>query len=167
MSILVDKFIDILITEKAVHEELLKLAIEKKEVLIKNDIDVLNNIVSRETEIITLVKELENQRVDLVKQIAMEIEVQKEILTLDEMANHVQDDQKAQLMQIKSELNDIVKKLIDYNDLNKELLKTHLNYTFFSLNVMSQGATPADTYDNSGYMKEDTDVRIGLIDQKV
>lgn len=161
-----NKIIEILDSEKAIHEELLNLAKEKKEILIKNDIDSLNSIVKRESELVNNIKELEEKREDSVQVISKEIGVGAENLTLSEMAKHAIGIQKNKLLQLKDELSEVVKQLSDYNDINKELLATHLNYTFFSLNIMAQGVTPVDTYDNSGYMKDDNKVRIGLIDQK-
>ena len=51
--------------------------------------------------------------------------------------------------------------------MNAELIKTHLDYTYFSIDMMTQSGVSADTYDNTGYMKETSKERIGLIDQKV
>ena len=61
----------------------------------------------------------------------------------------------------------MVSRLSDYNAINMELIKTHLDYTYFSLDMMTQSSVPADTYDGSGYMKESGKNRIGLLDQKV
>ncbi len=167
MDLLIENFIDILSAEKAVHEELLKLAAKKKETLIKNKVDVLNDIVSKEIILVNNVKELEEKREAFSNEIAKELNITQGKITLDKIAKGVNGDLKQKLLEIKNELSTVVKKLADYNDLNKELIKTHLKYTYFSLNIMTQSGITADTYDNSGYVKEDNKARVGLVDQKV
>ncbi|MCK5129297.1 MAG: flagellar protein FlgN [Clostridiales bacterium] len=166
MDILYNEFLDILNAEKAVHEELLSLSIQKKEVLIKNDIKVLDDIVSQEKALYEKVKSFEANRESIVAKIAIKLNVANDEVTLDKIIENTTGTIKKQMLSIKKEINTVIGELSQLNDINKDLLKTHINYTIFSLDIMTQSGVAGETYDNSGYMKEDKKTRIGLIDQE-
>jgi flagellar biosynthesis/type III secretory pathway chaperone len=160
-------FLELLFLEKAVHEELLVLALKKKDVLIANDVSSLEDIVAQERILLKKVRELERKRGISAGEIAKALDIEKGEVTFDEIEKHAGDKYKKQAKQVRGELILVLSKLSDCNRINTELIRTHLDYTYFSLDMMTKSSVSADTYDGSGYMKEDGKNRIGLIDQKV
>jgi flagellar biosynthesis/type III secretory pathway chaperone len=167
MEFKMQDFLELLFLEKAVHEELLGMAEKKKGILIANDLDALKEISSQEKTMLKKIRELETKREAYVEEIAKAFIIQKDKITLDEIEKHADEKLKKQLSKARHELIFVVSELAECNRVNSELIKTHLDYTYFSLDMMTQSRVPADTYDGSGYMKEDSKNRIGLIDQKV
>jgi len=166
VELLIKEFLEILFFEKAIHEELLALAINKKDVLIANDVAALEEIVKKERLLLKKNRELESEREVKAASIAQALDIERDMVTLDTIEKHAQGIAKTQVSKLRGELISVVAQLADYNDINTDLIKTHLDYTYFSLDMMTQSGVTADTYDNSGYMKEDNKSRIGLIDQK-
>ena len=60
-----DRLLDILKKEYELYEELYKIAGEKKDILLKEDIDQLAELVSEEEGLLLELKELEEERLSL------------------------------------------------------------------------------------------------------
>lgn len=160
-------FVGIFSIEKAAYKELLILAEEKKDIVIKNDIDSLNTIVLRETNVIKKIKALEIKRANAVENIINDKGLDKKYIELDEIIDYAIDIQKAQLIKLKNEFADVVNKLKDINSINKNLMETQLRYTSFCLDVILQNGNTAVNYDNSGSVKQINEEKSSIVDRQV
>ncbi len=167
MDILINNMAGILSLMTAVHKELLKLSEKKKDILIKSDRNALEEIVVSEDKILSKINSLEQQRVNIVEKIAKELNIPPEEAKIETIIENSNGMTKHKLLQAKMNLVDVIGKLSRLNDINKELIKTHLDYTYFSLDVMMRGGEVPETYNSNGYMEDGDALSVGLIDQKV
>ncbi len=151
----------------AVHKELLKLSEKKKEVLIKNDRNTLEEIIASEDKILSKVYKLEQQRESIAVKIANELDISPEEAKIEKIIESSQGATKHKLIEAKMNLVDVIGKLTRLNDINQDLIKTHLEYTYFSLDVIMRGGDVPETYNSNGYMDDGETLSVGLIDQKV
>jgi hypothetical protein len=149
------------------HKELLKLSEEKKDILIKNDRDALEVAVSSEETVLKKIQNLEQQRESITEKIAHKLGIKAEEAKIEKIIENAQGQAKHKLIEVKMNLVDVIGKIARVNDINKELIKTHLDYTYFSLEVMMRGGDVPETYNGNGYMSGGEAASIGLIDQKV
>jgi hypothetical protein len=163
---LIREFIGIFTVEKTVYNELLRLSKIKKDILIKNDVDELNNIVLKEKEANKKIGALEKKRELVVQRLAQHMGKDAGDVTLNVIVDMAEGIQKNQLIDLKNNFTILLKQLADSNDVNKDLINTHLKYTAFSLDVITQSTNTSETYNNAGGMNDEKKQRIGIIDQK-
>lgn len=152
---------DTLSKEKDVYFKLLLLAEVKKDVLIKNDINALNDIVKKEVESLKKLKALEKKRTDATVAACAEEGCAAEVSCLLE---RLEGGKRAELEAAICELADILRKLSDANRLNQKLLETHLKFTAVNIQYLSQ-ERPEFTYRSTGHIAPEPARTI--IDQKV
>ena len=82
MASLIDNLITTLNTENDEYAALLDLSMEKTGIIVKGDVDALNNIVEREQEVIERIIVLEKKREECTKDIATVLNKDYSRLTL-------------------------------------------------------------------------------------
>ena len=137
MAGMMTQLIDILSEQATRCEELLGLALEKRDVIVKNDVEELTKITNLENLVISQNNRLERQRESLAKDIADVLGKrgqQMDIATLIE-AMEGQAEQ-APLREVGDRLRDVLAKLKEANDFNEILVKNALDYIDYSLNLI-------------------------------
>lgn len=150
------------------YSEMLALAGEKKECLIKNDVEVLEHIVAKEWTVLKKIKQLETEREGLIGKIAALCRMPKETLRLEHILSfldgHIQDD----FMRIKKELENVLSELSGRNIVNRGLIDTHLAYSAFCVNLLTGHLNnKLGVYSHSGVMHERQENGNLLVDQMV
>lgn len=120
------------------HVQLLELAREKKDVLIRSDVDRLMEIVTLETRIMKQVPSLEQSWRDAVLAFLREKGVASgQMITMSELAKLVfQVDQKSSLLDMQGKLQRTLKDLQELNALNQSLIEHSLQYVNYNLSLM-------------------------------
>lgn len=136
---------DVLGRLKEMHRELYRLAMEKKDVLIHNDIDALQRITRQEQKWIKQVEEAEAERAAIVQSILKERGITLGEPTLSDLVQTVTDPaHKQKLQQEREELLGIVSELRQANQLNQQLLEQSLSFVQMSLDLLT--GSPEDDY---------------------
>ncbi|MCL2189353.1 MAG: flagellar protein FlgN [Defluviitaleaceae bacterium] len=138
---MINQLIDVLNEQHTRCEELHGLALEKKDVIVQNNIDELQKITNLENMVISQNNRLERQRVSLTNDIA---EVLGRRGQLNDLASVIEamegQPQQDDLREIGVKLRGILTKLKEANDLNQVLIENALDYVDYSLNVIRTSA---------------------------
>ena len=137
MAGMIDQLIVILNEQHTRCEELLGLALEKKDVIVQNDIEQLQKITNLENMVISQNNRLERQRVSLTDDISEVLGKRGQLNELSAMVDAMEGQpQQAPLREIGTKLREILDKLKEANDFNKMLIENALDYVNYSLNVI-------------------------------
>ena len=167
MEKMIQTFFDIMNDEKDIYKILLDLSMQKKGVIIQNQLATLNSIIQQETELVNKIRRFEKMRAINLQEIAVAQNAEGEIFSIDEIISLADGRLKEELINLKREFGGILSELTRYNALNRKLIYTHLEYTSFCINLLSRHANVSDTYDRRGCTREEKMTNIRLFDQKV
>lgn len=149
------------------YEEMHALALEKKEVLTKHDVEQLSVIVNRESK---LVKRISGHDRLCMEASMMFVKKQgffiKGSLTVKQLSGFVTDAKaKQELLALHNELTGSIQKVQDINRLNQQLIQQALEYVNFSLELFSGYSEQDVVYSNPKRNKSGTALR-GSFDAK-
>jgi len=156
---LVGNLIEILKEQTAIYSEMLELSFKKREIIKKNEVDGLKAITTAENGLVGKSQRLEKSRLELIKDIALVLNQKPEKMTLEYIIEAIKERPEAEeIRETARALRQILTKLKDINELNRELIQNSLDYIDFSINVIRStvGDGPAfsspygDSYDGSG-----------------
>ncbi len=150
-------------TQKFLYGELLKLSEEKRQAIVKNDINALNEIVDKEKELIAQLSAIENFRLKCSEKINKDLGLSGDSTLADVI-------QKAEgtadvLEGLLKELSGVIKKLKGVNEVNNGLINMQLDYidcvkgAFFT--------TGTNNYGNDGKNAQEQNQSVNLFDRMV
>jgi len=134
------------------YQKLLSLSKEKKSVLIKNEVEKLNEIVLQEQDVLGTIKESEKTRTDSVDVAAKALGLPQEGIEFQTIIDAVPEADGQQLAQLKSEFKAVIAELARINTQNKMLLKTHIHYSAFFMDALTNHLKGLNTYSPSGHV---------------
>ncbi len=161
----INKLIKILEQEYELYHELYKLASSKKEAIIENNVQELNNLIEKDEKVINSFNQLESERNQLLDDLKDNYNLETENLNYSRLIKELSDPWKEKMTQIRNKLLDVIDKLNQQNEQNKVLLKEAIKLNNFSYKMIAQILEP----DNKTYKKDkkDKDERINhIIDRK-
>ncbi|PRX67102.1 FlgN protein [Cohnella sp. SGD-V74] len=130
------------------HEQMSAYAERKKESLVANDIDVLNEMVTKEARLIKLIAEAEGRRQQAVNAILREAGFtptpSTTVASLIRMITNAED--KLKLSELADKLSAAVERVRALNELNMKLTRQSIEFNDFSLNLL------ASAYDDQDYV---------------
>lgn len=149
MASLMEDFISILEKENGEYERLTELSQEKRQIIIDGNIPALEEITSREQEVTSVLKNLENKREEVVNDMSIVLSKKPEELTVTNMIAFLnkQPKEQQQLKELKEKLRTTLEKMADINAQNEVLLKHAIEMTEFDLTLfksMRQAPTTAN-----------------------
>ena len=128
------------------HTELHGLSVEEKDAIVKNDIDELQKLVNLKNMVISQNNRLEKQRMSLTSDIAEVMGLPDKDLTFSQLIEIMAGKpEEAELREVGVSLKDIVEKLKEANDLNRELLESAIDFVEYSLNALRSTIDPEPT----------------------
>lgn len=120
------------------HKALYTLAIEKKDALIRGEVDELTRITLQEQKCIKGIENAEASRIALVREIYAERKLPLVEGTLSELIKSLTGaEEKTKLTDYRSELLRIVSELRDANELNQQLLEQSLTFVNISMDLVT------------------------------
>ncbi len=137
MASLMEDFIDVLERENEEYQRLTELSNEKKQIIIDGDIPALEEITSREQEIAGVLKNLENKREEVVKDMSIVLSKEPEELTITNMIAFLnkQPNERQKLTELRENLRETLEKMADINQQNEALLHHAMEMTEFDLTL--------------------------------
>jgi len=137
MAGMIDQLIDILGEQATRCEELLGLALEKKDVIVQNDIESLQKITNLENMVISQNNRLERQRESLAKDIAEVLGKRGQVMDIAALIEAMEGQpQQEPLKEAGNRIRGILNDLKDANEMNQMLIKNALDYVEYSLNIV-------------------------------
>lgn len=164
MAGMMDQLVEILSEQTERYGELLGLALEKRDVIIHNDIEALQKINHLENMVISQNQKLEKKRMELVADMALVLGEKEADLTMPKLIELMEDNKEEQkaLIEVRDRIKEVLGELKEINNQNGELVQNALDYIEFSTNLIrsSMGQQPAtyipgadDVYlDEAGYI---------------
>lgn len=149
-AIWVDNLIKIFEYENKLYEQILEKADYKTDLIIKGDVDSLQEMVVKEQKIINELEKLENAREQIVAQIARKAGKKSEELTVSYLIELLPRDKAEKLSSVRDSLKKTIEKLQSQNDLNQKLINNAMDYVNFSLNLLTQPKPTTAQYGRNG-----------------
>lgn len=149
MASLMEDFIDVLEKENEEYERLTELSTEKRQIIINGDVPALEDMTGKEQEITSNLKNLENRRQQVVKDMAIVLSKKPEELTITNMIAFLdkQPEEQQKLQDIRERLKATLTKMADINTQNEILLTQAMEMVEFDLTLfksMRQAPTTAN-----------------------
>lgn len=159
--------IDNLKHQVAIYCELLELARQKNGILIEADTNQLSAITSGEWALLKRAGKLEKERMEILTQ--MTAGTPEKLDSIDKAIKLAGEPEKQQLKAIKDDLLATIADYKEINELNKQLLEVHLQYTEYMVNVFSSASNYNNAYDSTGHESNSQPTHLGggIIDSEV
>ena len=170
MASLIEELIGVLEEELEIYDQLVPVAREKTQVIVKNDIPALQEITAREQGAVDRITALEVKRNRIMKDIKTVLGTGEKELKLSDLIGLLKDDQKEK--KTLSELHDKLKKtsnvLVEINNRNKVLIQQSLELIEFNLNFLqSTRMSPgSNTYTKNASQYDEKSFGTGMFDAK-
>ncbi|MDK8181628.1 flagellar protein FlgN [Paenibacillus sp. UMB4589-SE434] len=121
------------------HKQLLEIAEEKKGVLIRNEVDVLAALTNKESRLIKLVNEADEERNQAAQLFLKEKGIRSSLqLTVTELSKLVfNHEERAELHDAQLRLTKVLEALKVQNRNIQDLLEQSLNFVDYSLNLLT------------------------------
>ncbi len=153
MASLMEDFMSVLEQENGEYQRLTELSREKRQIIIDGDIPALEKITNQEQEIASVLKNLENRREEVVKDMSIVLSKEPEELTITNMIAFLnkQPDEQRKLTELREKLRATLENMADINQQNEVLLQQAMEMTEFDLTLFrSMRQAPATAnYDKS------------------
>jgi len=122
--------------QKEVLGNMLELAKEERQIIIGGESEKLEDIIRLELKELNKLGAVEKKRLALHKVIAVELGLQDENITVTMIAEQVEPDERDALKKLQKELIPLVDEHTAVNAENRELIKSHLEYSETMLELM-------------------------------
>ncbi|MBO6215565.1 MAG: flagellar protein FlgN [Lachnospiraceae bacterium] len=155
MASLVEELLGILETEKKGYDQLFDLSVSKREAIVNRDLQKLESTAEKEQLIADSLKNLENKRVRVLKDMAVVLGKDGENLTVTQVIDMLKkqpEEQKA-LTKARDVLVESASKMQFMNNQNEVLLKQALELVEFDLTLFKSLKQAPETanYDRNAY----------------
>jgi flagellar biosynthesis/type III secretory pathway chaperone len=136
----------------AVYQELVSLGQEKTRILVTGDIKKLENLLTKETELLLAAGKLEKERHSLVQEWSTVASWEPKDVTIEFIITQIDNPDKAGIQEKALELKGLVSELSEANRTNAELIERALQFVNYSLELMVGGDISGMTYGANGHM---------------
>ncbi|CAH1209594.1 putative protein YvyG [Paenibacillus auburnensis] len=149
------------------HLQMLDLAAIKKQTIMDNKVDGLIDIMNRESKLMKLIGQLEEQRAEAAFTFLQGVGIRSNLnLNLTELSRLVFDpEDKSRLQQVQQKLSNTLHRLKKANELNQKLIEQSLTFIDYSLDLLVGRPNQDFTYhhpSDKGY----SSTRPGLFDAR-
>ena len=138
---------ELLKKEYGLYQKLQDRAIQKKEIIIANDIEKLTEIVQEDNEIISEIAELEEKRRDIINELNIDISLDNQMINYQKLFEKLPESWKEKYSLLREDLIKIIDELQEQNEQNKVLLEEAIKINDFNFNMMTRILEPnLETY---------------------
>lgn len=160
MASLIRDLITVLKEEEEIYEYLLPITRDKKQVIIKNDLQSLQSITVEEQKAVEILNVLERRREEVIVNIATVLSMDSDTMKVSDVIAVLdkQPDEQSELREIHRKLKNTVEELKTINDLNRMLMEQSLEMIAFDLNVLQsmKGVPVSNNYNRQARQQFDT-----------
>ncbi|MCX4327150.1 MAG: flagellar protein FlgN [Lachnospiraceae bacterium] len=138
MASLIEELISALNAEKAVYEELVPVSERKTKVLIKNDLEELKKVTAQEQLLIDRAGVIGHKREETIKNIGVVLNKTPAELDLTSLTKLLarQPEEKKALAALHDSLRTTMRRLVEVNERNKDLIENSLEMIEFNMNFI-------------------------------
>jgi len=161
-----ESLLEILDEQSLVYQKLIDLMENKQQAIIKDDLNQLEEIVAQEGALAKSLTVLEKKRLDIVGQLAKELDLQDENITLSQLGEYLPEKYQVYYKKLKEKLKDSLKTVTELNKTNEDLLQASLAYVNFSLSLLA-GMQNNASYGQQGQEQDSKNMKRSIFDHKV
>jgi len=155
----------ILQEQKAVLKNMLELAKEERQIIIKGESDKLEDIIRLELKELNKLGAIEKRRTELNLAICYEMNIPEKELSVTRIAEKAEPDERAEIRKIQEELTPLIAEHSEVNKENRELIKAHIEYSQTMLELMVGVEDPLNNmYGGDGRSAPDRKKTTGFFD---
>lgn len=150
----IEALVSLLGEELSVYEKLCGLSLEKKEAVLKNDVDLLAKIIGEERALIVEAERLESRRISETSRIARELGLEGNV-KISDLKRFLEEDDFHRLESIAEKLKSVLNKLKEINETNRYLVESTLRYISYMIDALmnsiskvtyGKGKSPSSTF---------------------
>jgi len=141
-----NELFQLLIEQKAALESLLQLSIEERHVIIRNESDKLEDIVRLQLKELSKLGGIEKKRAALHPTISKELGIPESDITISAIAARAEPDERETIKKLQSELTQLINRHKELNMENRELIKTHQEYSESILGLLMGSEDPLNNF---------------------
>ena len=169
MASVIQELISILDEEQQIYEELLPIASEKTNVIIKNNLESLQSITTREQQALDRIATLEKKRSEVIVNIGIILNKKPADIKLKDIVKVLDNspEEQRELAQLHDNLKRTVKRLVNINTQNRSLIEQSLEMIEFNMNlIQSTRMSPGNNYSKSAVTVDAPALQAGTFDTK-
>ncbi len=170
MASLIENLVEVLNQEDKEYTVLLGLSTKKTSVIVKGDVEALQDIVAQEQIVIDRISVLEKKREEGLADICNVLNVPNDTLQIDKLIQLLEKAPKdqASLIDVHDRLKKTVNQMVTINSNNMELMKQSLEMIEFEVNLARSTKMAPETanYNKGAYNSSDAAMQTGYFDAK-
>lgn len=170
MASLMDELIDTLSEEKALYEQLIPVSEKKTTILVKDDLQALEEVTQQEQFLIEKAGALGKKRESVIANIAIVLNKDAKLLDLATLAGLLekQPEEQKKLIALHDSLKQIMRRLVAINEKNKNLIENSLEMIEFNMNFIqsTRMSTGGNNYDRNATTSYNRSINVGGFDAK-
>lgn len=166
---LIEELVQVMTSEIDVYKQMMPIANEKTNIIIRNDLEELQKITEKEQLVVEEVTALEKRREKVIVNIGTVLNRNPGTLNMKAIIQILekQPKEQKQLMKIHDELKSVIDELVRLNDKNKKLIESSLEMISFHMNVLqSSRMVQSNTYTRGAATYDATSYQPGMFDAK-
>jgi len=140
------ELMELLGEQKAVISNMLELSREERRIIMDGEAGELEGVVRRELKELSKLGAIEKKRAALHKDIAAELGLQENHVTVSAIAQRADPDEREAITKLQTELTDLIGRHTDINMENRELIKAHLEYSEAMLELLVDSEDPLNNF---------------------
>jgi flagellar biosynthesis/type III secretory pathway chaperone len=170
MASLMEELFTVLDSEREIYEQLIPISERKTQILVKGDLQELEEVTEKEQLLVDKVTALGNKRESILTNIGIVLNKDAGTLDLGSLAKLLekQPEEKKKLIELHDSLKTIMRRLVSINEKNKNLIENSLEMIEFNMNfIQSTRMSPGvNNYDKNASSSYDTAYSRGAFDAK-
>jgi len=144
---------------------MLELAKEERQIIINGESDKLEDVIRLELKELNKLGAVERKRLALHKDIAIELGLPEDEITVSNIADYAEPDERKAIRKLQSELMPIIEEHTAVNKENRELIKSHIEYSQTMLELVTESEDPLNNmYGGDGRAAPDKKKATGFYD---
>jgi len=144
---------------------MLELAKEERQIIIKGESDKLEDVIRLELKELNKLGAVERKRLALHKSIAIELGLPEDEITVSNIADKAEPDEREAIRKLQTELVPIIEEHAAVNKENRELIESHIEYSQTMLELVTESEDPLNNmYGGDGRATPDKKKATGFYD---
>jgi len=153
MASLIEELINVLEETTGCYEDLLHVANNKKDVIIKGDVPSLQTLTDQEQGVAGRLLRLEKKRLDIINDVCLVTNKDPKTMTISTLIDMLMgQSEQEKLKEVSAKMIEAVEEMKKVNDTNKLLIEESLEYVSFTMNAIqsAQAAPQGNAYQKKG-----------------
>ncbi len=140
----------ILVRQTELHREMLSLADDKRDAIVKGDLEKLEKTVSEEKKLVARVEEEEKRRLAVLPLVRSGLDLDDSVEKLADVFAHLPEPERGRMLGVRDNLKEVLEACQIKTRHNAELLKTSLEHIETFLRSLSDAASHDANYRKDG-----------------